>query len=116
MPSPPITLHMPAVVAQVLEREGELSWDIVAARMSVGPAAIGRISGSAGRPIRAGERATFTLVDPEAEWTVTGEGWSMSANTPFLHSVFSRKVVATAIGGNLTHGAEHLDNHTRGNL
>jgi dihydroorotase len=104
-----------AVVAQVFESLGALSWDKVSDRMSTAPAAIGRISHLAGRPLRAGEQATFTLVNPSAPWTMTGDTYTKSANTPFLNSVFSKKVIATAIDGQLTHGAELFRNLTKGN-
>jgi dihydroorotase len=104
-----------AVVAQVFEDLGALSWDVVSARMSTAPAAIGRISHLAGRPVRPGEQATFTLVNPSASWTMTNDTYSKSGNTPFLSSVFSKKVVATAIGGRLTHGVELFQNQTKGN-
>ena len=52
-----------SVVQQTMVDTGLLDWAGVADRMSVTPAAIGRLHGH-GRPVSAGEPANLTLVDP----------------------------------------------------
>src|SRR5215470_18679475 len=62
---------------------GLLDWAGVAQRMSLAPAAIGRVPGQ-GRPLAAGEPANLVLVDPAARWTVRPEALaSAGRNTPF---------------------------------
>ncbi|KUL55367.1 dihydroorotase [Streptomyces sp. NRRL F-4489] len=94
-----------SVVAEVLVTSGGgPDWARIAGVMSHQPARIGGITALAGRPLRAGEPATFTLIDPEADWRVdTGELHSLSTNTPFASMTFRNRVVATAVGGRLTH-------------
>src|SRR5207248_5777768 len=53
------------VVAEAMVSTGLLDWAGVADRMSVRPAAIGRVAGH-GRPLVAGAPANITLVDPNA--------------------------------------------------
>ena len=91
------------VVAKVLEEAQVLDWSRVAELMSIAPARVGGISSFAGRPLEAGEPATFTLI-AEAAWTVNGETrYSKSANNPFEGTTFRHKVVATALEGRLIH-------------
>lgn len=93
-----------AVVAAVLEEEGATDWAMVARLMSETPARLGRIGATAGRPLQAGEPATFCLVDTRSSWTVqTKEQHSKSANTPFAGRSFQSSVVGTAIEGRMTH-------------
>ncbi|MFI6896907.1 dihydroorotase [Streptomyces sp. NPDC050256] len=92
-----------AVVAEVLGDGGEPDWALVAALMAHRPAVIGGIEATAGRPLRAGEPATFTLVDPHADWQVdASKGESLSRNTPFAALRFRHRVVATAVHGLVT--------------
>lgn len=96
------------VLAHVLTQEAALDWKTIARLMSTKPASIGRIGESAGRPLVTGEPATFTLIDPQANWRVTeADRFSKSGNTPFLDSVFSHRVVATVLNGTVIHGALH---------
>jgi dihydroorotase len=91
------------VVAKVLEEAQTVDWSRVAELMSATPARIGGISSFAGRPLAAGEPATFTLVD-NADWTVNRENrYSKSANNPFEGTTFRHKVVATSLHGRLIH-------------
>ncbi|MFN2561836.1 MAG: dihydroorotase [Jatrophihabitans sp.] len=90
------------VVAQAMVGTGLLDWAGVADRMSVRPAAIGRL-GAHGRAIEVGAPANLTLVDPSAPWTVDPAALaSKSRNTPFAGSVLPARVVATLLRGRLT--------------
>jgi len=71
------------VVAEAMVGTGLLDWAGVADRMSVRPAAIGRL-GSHGRPLEVGEPANLTLVDPAGSYLVDADAMaSKSRNTPF---------------------------------
>jgi dihydroorotase len=90
------------VVAQTMVLPGLLDWAGVADRMSVRPAAIGRVPGH-GRAIEVGAPANLTLVDPAAEWTVDPALLaSKSRNTPFAGRTLPARVVATMLRGRLT--------------
>lgn len=91
-----------AVVAQTMVGTGLLDWAGVADRMSVRPAAIGRVAGH-GVPIDVGRPANLTLVDPDAEWTVDpGALASRSRNTPFAGRTLPTRVVTTLLRGRRT--------------
>jgi dihydroorotase len=91
------------VVAKVLDEAQVLDWRRLAELMSTVPARIGGISESAGRPLAAGEPATFTLIDTTG-WTVTSANrYSKSANNPFRGMAFRHRVVATSLEGRLIH-------------
>jgi dihydroorotase len=90
------------VVAQAMVSTGELDWAGVADRMSVRPAAIGRLTGH-GAAIEIGAPANLTLVDPSAAWTVDPAALaSKSRNTPFAGRTLPARVVATLLRGRLT--------------
>jgi dihydroorotase len=90
------------VVAQTMVETGLLDWAGVADRMSVRPAAIGRLAGHGGA-IEPGRPANLTLVDPSAEWTVEASALaSRSTNTPFAGRTLPARVVATMLRGRLT--------------
>jgi dihydroorotase len=92
------------VVARVLSAGGQMDWELLADLMAHRPARIGNIAHIAGRPIAAGEPATFTLVDPASPFVVEAAGFrSRSTNSPFLGETFHHQVVATALDGHLTH-------------
>jgi len=81
---------------------GLLDWASVADRMSVRPAAIGRLTGH-GRPIQAGEPANLVLVDPVGAWTVDPDRLaSRSRNTPYAGRTLPSRVVATLFRGEPT--------------
>ena len=81
---------------------GLLSWSEVADRMSIAPAAIGRVA-SQGRPIAAGEPANLVLVDPAASWTVDPMALAGgSRNTPFAGMALPASVRATVLYGEPT--------------
>lgn len=91
------------VLAKVLEDTDRLDWKRVADLLSAAPARIGGIGDIAGRPLTAGEPATFTLIE-SSEWTVSEESsYSKSSNNPFRGKDFRHKVVATSLDGRLIH-------------
>lgn len=90
------------VVARTMLETGRLDWAGVADRMSVRPAAIGRLADH-GQPIAVGAPANLTLVDPAGAWTVDPAALASKArNTPFAGEVLPARVVATLLRGRLT--------------
>jgi len=90
------------VVALTMVGSGLLDWAGVADRMSVRPAAIGRLA-EHGRPIAAGEPANLTLIDPAAAWTVEPAALaSKSRNTPFAGRELPARVIGTVLRGRST--------------
>ncbi len=90
------------MVAETMVVPGWLTWRGVADRMSVRPAAIGRLGGH-GRPLAVGEPANLCLVDPAAPWTVDpGRMATRSRNTPFAGRTLPARVVATFLRGTPT--------------
>ncbi|HVY09417.1 MAG TPA: dihydroorotase [Mycobacteriales bacterium] len=91
-----------SVVATSMVETGLLDWAGVADRMSVRPAAIGRLS-KQGQPLEAGAPANFVLVDPASRWTVdAAAGASRGRNTPFAGRELTARVVATFLRGRPT--------------
>jgi dihydroorotase len=91
------------VVAKVLEGADGVDWKRVAELMSSAPARIGGISGFAGRPLAAGEPATFALIEA-TEWILSEDNhYSKSNNNPFRGTNFRHKVAATSLEGRLIH-------------
>ncbi|MBV9820713.1 MAG: dihydroorotase [Actinobacteria bacterium] len=90
------------VLIQTMVEPGRLDWAGLADRMSVRPAAIGRLAGH-GRPIAVGEPANLTLVDPTESWVVDpAELASLSRNTPFAGRRLPGRVLATFLRGRAT--------------
>jgi dihydroorotase len=90
------------VVAETMVGTGLLDWAGVADRMSVRPAAIGRVPGHGGA-LQVGAPANLALVDPAAQWTVDPDTFaSRSRNTPFAGHPLPARVVATLLRGRLT--------------
>src|SRR5436305_12691685 len=90
------------VVARAMVVTGLLDWAGVADRMSVRPAAIGRLAGH-GSAIEVGAPANLTLIDPNAVWTVDPAALaSKSRNTPFAGESLPARVVSTLLRGRLT--------------
>jgi dihydroorotase len=90
------------VVAEAMVATGLLDWAALADRMSVRPAAIGRLSAH-GRPIEAGEPANLTLIDPDGSFVVDPDALaSKSRNTPFARRTLPAAVVATFLRGRQT--------------
>jgi dihydroorotase len=91
-----------SIVQETMVDSGLLDWAGVADRMSVRPAAIGRLSGH-GRPIAVGEPANLVLVDPAARWVVEpARLQSLSANSPFAGRELPARVAATFLRGRAT--------------
>lgn len=98
-----------AVVAEVLGADAEPDWRLIAETMAHRPARIAGIDHFAGRPLAVGEPATFTLVDPHANWRVDPLVLhSLSTNTPFAPLCLRHRVCATVVAGAVTHGADLL--------
>lgn len=91
-----------AVVAETMVATGLLDWAGVADRMSVRPAAIGRVAGQGGA-LETGAPASLVLVDPDSAWTVDPAALASKArNTPFAGRTLPARVVATIYRGRLT--------------
>jgi dihydroorotase len=91
-----------SVVTTSMVETGLLDWAGVADRMSVRPAAIGRLS-KQGQPLVSGAPANFVLVDPASRWTVdAASGASRGRNTPFAGRELTARVVATFLRGRPT--------------
>jgi dihydroorotase len=89
---------LPVVIATMVET-GRLDWRGVADRMSVRPAAIGRLAGH-GRPLAPGEPANLLLLDPVARSTVDPAALaSRSRNSPYAGRELPGRVVATFLRG-----------------
>ncbi|MGN6795632.1 MAG: dihydroorotase, partial [Streptosporangiaceae bacterium] len=99
------------VVHEAMVNTGLLDWAAVADRMSVRPAAIGRIGEHAagqrdlrhGCPIAAGSPANLVLYDPEPISAVDPAGHaSRSRNSPFTGMKLPGQVAATFLRGTPT--------------
>ncbi|MGY2002982.1 dihydroorotase [Blastococcus sp. SYSU DS1024] len=91
-----------SVVIETMVEPGRLDWAGVADRMSVRPAAIGRLHGQ-GRPIAPGEPANLVLVDPGVRRTVDPAALaSRSRNSPYAGRELPGRVVATFLRGTPT--------------
>ncbi len=96
-----------SVVVEALVEPGLLDWAGVADRMSVRPAAIGRLSGlgdrAHGRPLAPGEPANLLLLDPAARAVVDPAALaSRSRNSPYAGRELPGRVVATFLRGTAT--------------
>ena len=92
---------------EALVEPGLLDWAGVADRMSVRPAAIGRLSGlgdrAHGRPLAPGEPANLLLLDPAARAAVDPAALaSRSRNSPYAGRELPGRVVATFLRGTAT--------------
>jgi dihydroorotase len=86
-----------------LVRTGELPLAVVLERLSAGPA---RALGLPVPAIAVGRPANVALLDLEAEWTVTEEGFrSRSANSWLLGELLTGAVVRTVADGRVVHAA-----------
>jgi dihydroorotase len=91
-----------SVVQAAMVDTGLLDWAGVADRMSVRPAAIGRV-GTQGRPLSPGEPANLVLIDPAARWTVDPDAMATCGrNSPFRGRLLPGQVVATFYRGRAT--------------
>jgi dihydroorotase len=77
-------------------------WKLVADRMSIRPARIGRL-GAQGQPLEPGAPANLVLVDADARWVVDPrQSASRGRNTPFAGRTLPARVVATFLRGRPT--------------
>ncbi len=91
-----------SVVQQTMVDTGLLDWSGVADRMSVRPAAIGRVFDH-GQPLELGSPAHVVLIDPAATRTIDpAESASLSRNSPFRQMDLPGRVVATFLRGRAT--------------
>jgi dihydroorotase len=96
-----------AVVLATMVETGRLGWRGVADRMSVRPAAIGRLAGRGlqahGRPLSPGEPANLLLLDPAHRAPVDPAALaSRSRNSPYAGRELPGRVVATFLRGQAT--------------
>ena len=90
------------VVQHTMVDTGLLDWAGVADRMSVRPAAIGRLADH-GQPLDVGAPANLVLVDPAASRVVDpADTASLSRNTPYAGRELPGAVVATFLRGRPT--------------
>jgi dihydroorotase len=88
-----------SVVVETMVETGLLDWAGVADRMSVRPAAIGRLAGH-GRPLAPGEPANLLLLDRATRATVDPATLaSRSRNSPYAGRELPGRVVATFLRG-----------------
>ena len=91
-----------SVVVETMVETGLLDWQGVADRMSVRPAAIGRLTGH-GRPLAPGEPANLLLLDPTHRAPVDPAALaSRSRNSPYAGRELPGRVVATFLRGTPT--------------
>ncbi len=97
------------VLTELVEREsepgagpGHLSLLDAIARFTTGPAGVRDLAGH-GRGLAAGTDANLVVVDPDAVWTVHGEGLrSRARNTPFEGRTLTGRPVHTLLRGRFT--------------
>jgi dihydroorotase len=81
-----------------------LSWPQVAERMSAAPAAMMGLTKKGA--IKEGWDGDITIIDPQAEWTVTEDDFvSKSTNSPFIGRKLKGKVFATICAGKIVYSA-----------
>ena len=79
-----------------------MSLETLLERMSAGPA---RALGLPEPRVEVGARANLVVIDPDAEWTVTEDGFrSRSANSWLLGERLRGAVLQTVADGRLVHG------------
>lgn len=91
-----------SIVIETMVKPGLLNWRGVARVMSEKPAQIVGLPDQ-GRPLDIGEPANLTLIDPDTEWVVRGDGFaSISENTPFEGMTLPGQVRMTMLRGRVT--------------
>ncbi|MEM7273725.1 MAG: dihydroorotase [Actinomycetota bacterium] len=94
-----------AVVFSELVAEGALDLQRAAEVLSTNPAAIAGLDGPAGHggPIVAGAAANLAVIDPQAEWVISGTDLaSRSDNTPWQGRRLNARVRHTVLRGRFT--------------
>lgn len=77
----------------------DFTWDDVARTMSYTPALIGQVS-EQGRPLKEGEPANITVVNPDTRWVVKpAEMYTKSANSPYAGMELPGSIMATFYRG-----------------
>lgn len=80
----------------------DFTWDDVARTMSYTPALIGQVS-EQGRPLKEGEPANITVVNPDTRWVVKpAEMYTKSANSPYAGMELPGSIMATFYRGTPT--------------
>ena len=92
------------VVMACLVEPGLMTWEGVAETLSYRPARLGRIAGHQGRPLRPGEPATLTLVDPARRRVIDKDAsLSLGRNNPYHGLDLPDPVVGTFWAGRPTY-------------
>ncbi len=100
--APPGMLGLETALALAIT-ELDLPIERIVELMSTRPAEIAGLSDRHGNPVEAGQRANLAIVDPNAEWTISGTGMaSRSHNTPYEGRTVRGKVQYTILEGELT--------------
>ncbi len=100
--APPGMLGLETALALALT-ELDLPIERIVELMSTSPARIAGLSDRHGNPVESGQRANLAIVDPDAEWTVSGtEMASRSHNTPYEGRTVRGKVRFTILEGEIT--------------
>lgn len=100
-----IGLETAFAVCNTLGGMGGAWLPVLVERLTVGPwRALGSEAGFAEPRLRAGDRATLTVVDPDAEWVPSrGPMRSLSRNSPFLGLPLKGRVLLTLVDGAVAH-------------
>jgi dihydroorotase len=86
--------------AEALVHTGLISWPRLIALMTIEPAKLCNLDREGLGMLRVGGPADITVIDPEAEWTITHESLrGRSSNSPFLGRSVRGRAVATIVNG-----------------
>ena len=86
-----------SVIITKLVRPGILDWQAIAEKMSLNPA---KILGIPKGTLQIGADADITIVDPDAQWTVSADSFhSKSKNSPYIGWELFGKASAVFVGG-----------------
>ena len=100
-----VGLETAFAVCNTLGGMGDAWLPVLVERLTAGPwRALGDEAGLSEPRLRPGERATLTVVDPDAEW-IAGEApmRSLSRNSPFLGVPLRGRVLLTLVDGTVAH-------------
>lgn len=93
-----------ALYVEALVRPGVIDWGRLIAMMTIEPARLCGLDRMGLGMLKVGGPADLTMIDPEAEWTVTLEDLAgKSRNTPFLGRRVRGRAVLTMVGGEVRH-------------
>ena len=91
-----------SIYAEVLVHSGRMDWPAMLALMTINPARLSGLVRQGLGAITLGGPADLTLIDPDAEWTVTSDQLAgKSVNTPYLGRTARSRAVAAFVGGRL---------------